>query len=158
MNETITQAKAELDSDVASLIKRLDATPEDKLNWSPSETSRTPLQLVAHCAMALPGMQGMFEGKPFPFASMEELDKVLREDEKRFTTKEETVAFLASMCDEYKAWLDTLTEEQLNSMFTSPWMTLPMSVAITMPINHIKGHTAQLDYLQTIYGDHNWSM
>jgi hypothetical protein len=33
-----------------------------------------------------------------------------------------------------------------------------MAMAITFPADHMRGHTAQIDYLQTIWGDHDWHM
>ena len=33
-----------------------------------------------------------------------------------------------------------------------------MSVGITFPAYHTHGHVAQMDYIQTIYGDQDWHM
>ena len=31
-----------------------------------------------------------------------------------------------------------------------------MSVAITLPADHMRGHIAQIEYIQTIWGDYDW--
>ena len=44
MNEVIEEAKAEYLQAKERLIKALATTPDDRINWSPSPTSRTPIR------------------------------------------------------------------------------------------------------------------
>ena len=37
-------------------------------------------------------------------------------------------------------------------------MTVPMSAGVTFAAYHTHGHVAQMDYIQTIYGDQDWHM
>lgn len=158
MNEVICETKAEFLRAKDRLVRALATTPDDKINWSPSPTARTPLQVVAHAAMAVPGIQGMLVGKPFPFTDLTEADAAFRSYEKEITTREQALAMLEENSTAYLAWLDTVTPEQLASTWPNPVRPMPMSVAITLAADHMRGHTTQIDYIQTIYGDHDWHM
>jgi hypothetical protein len=57
----------------------------------------------------------------------------------------------------YLAWLDTLTPAQFAATLQLPFgPPVPMAVGITFPAHHLTGHVAQMDYIQTIFGDHDW--
>ena len=154
----VADAKAEFLRAKDRLVKDLATTPDDKINWSPSSTCRTPLHLVAHAAMSIPGMQGMLEGKPFPFSGPEELDTFSRNKEKEFTTREQVLDLLETNSDGYLAFLDSLTPEQLASNWEMPFGSFPMTSAITFIADHLRCHAGQLEYVQTIYGDLDWHM
>lgn len=62
MNNVIEAAKAEITRANHRIIKCLEKTPDDKLNWSPSPTARTPIQLVAHAAFGVNGLMGIVKG------------------------------------------------------------------------------------------------
>jgi hypothetical protein len=158
MEDIISQTKAEFIRAKERMAHVLAATPDDRINWSPSSTARTPLQQVAHGALAIAGIQGMMAGKPFPYASIAEADAAWRCDEKEFTTREQVLALLEKNSAEYLAWLDTLTPEQLASTLQTGFGSFPMAAAITFAADHLRGHTAQIDYIQSIYGDLDWHM
>jgi hypothetical protein len=158
MEDIISQAKAELNRAKDRIAHVLAKTPDDKINWSPSPTARTPLQIVGHAAASNLWIRDMMAGKPFPFASLAEADAAGRTGEKQFTTREQVSGLLEQTTADYFAWLDTLTPEQIGGMVTLPFGAMPMAVAITIPADHIRGHAAQLDYVQTCYGDHDWHM
>jgi hypothetical protein len=153
MEGVVNAAKAELANAKKRMEKVLAATPDDKINWSPGPNARTPVQVVAHAALSVTGIQGMLEGKPFPWANIEEADRAWRVDEAKFTSREQVVELLNKNVDTYFAWLDSLSAEQLASEVRAPMGTFPLSTAITFPAFHLSTHTAQLDYIQTILGD-----
>ena len=159
MQNTLDQTKAEFLRAKERLTHALATTPDDRINWSPSPTARTPIQLVAHCARSISGIQGMLTGDPFPYAGIAEFDAALRTAEREFTTREQVLGLLEQTGAEYLAWLDTLTPEQFASTVQTPFgMTVPMAVGITFAAYHTLGHIAQMDYIQTIYGDQDWHM
>lgn len=142
------------DNNRGLLWKTLPARPKRN-----SSTSRTPIQLVAHSALAVTGIQGVLAGKPFPYANGAELDTASRIAEKEFTTREQALGLLEQTSGEYLAWLDALTPERLASAVDFPFApAVPMAVGITFPAYHTSGHVAQMDYIQTIYGDYDWHM
>lgn len=156
--QTINAAKGEFNRAKDRLLKNLATTPDDKLNWSPSPTSRTPIQQIAHSAMAVSGIKGMFNGEPIPFDNIAEVDAGWRQAEKQFKTREEVTSLLNKNCDEYCTWLDSMPASKLNSTFTAPFGEFPMSEAITWPADHLRNHAGQMEYIQTIYGDMDWHM
>lgn len=157
MEDIISQTKAELVRTKEQMAHALATTPDDRINWSPSPTARTPVQQVAHGANALPGIQGMLTGKPFPYKSVAEFDAALRAGDREFTGREQVLALLDKNTTEYLAWLDTLTPEQLTSTIQPPFgPSVPMAVAVTFAAYHLRSHIAQIDYIQTIYGDQDW--
>jgi hypothetical protein len=56
--------------------------------------------------------------------------------------------------DEVVTALDTLTPEEVDMRLDSSlgW-TMPMTFLMTLPGTHAMSHTAQIDYLQTCWGD-----
>ena len=158
MQDVINQAKAEFTRAKDRVAHALATTPDDKINWSPSATARTPVQIVAHAAFGTSGIHGMFEGKAFPFSGPQEMDSASRTMEKEYTSREQASAYLDKTSNDYLAWLDGLSAEQIASNWDSPFGTFPMAAAITFPADHLRGHGAQLEYIQTIYGDHDWHM
>ena len=159
MEDIISQTKAEFVRAKERMAHALATTPDDRINWSPSPTARTPIQEVAHGAGAISGILGMLNGKPFPYSSVAEFDTALRAAEGEFTTREQVLSLLEQNSADYLAWLDALTPERLASTVQSPFGPTPsMAVAITFPTYHLQNHIAQMDYIQTIYGDHDWHM
>lgn len=156
MNDLISQVKTEFTNASERLKSCLISTPEDKINWAPSETARSPLQLVACGAMGTAGMKNTLSGEPFPFSSMQEMDATNRANEKKIKTKEEALKLLNDTSTEYLNWLDTLTPEKLNTVAKMPMGDVPMKVAISYPAGHLHCRACQLDYIQTIYGDLTW--
>ena len=159
MEDVISQTKAELIRAKERMMHALATTPDDKIQWSPSPTARTPVQLVGHAAGGISGIQNMLVGKPFPYPSIAEFDTAMRTAEQEFTTREQALDRLEQTSAQYLAWLDTLTPEQCASTVHLPFGgPVPMATAITFAAYHLSSHVAQMDYIQTIYGDHDWHM
>lgn len=156
---TITEAAiAEFNRAVDRLKKGLETTPDDRINWSPSESARTPIDVVAHCAMSINGIQGWLEGKPFPYKDLPDLDRHSREEEAKFTSRDAVLNVLEENGKNYTNWMCGLSEEQLGGQFETGFGVFPMSDAITFVADHLRGHAAQLEYIQTIYGDRGFHM
>ncbi len=158
MKETVEAAKAEFTRAKDRLARALETTPDDKINWSPSETARTPIAQVAHGAMSIKGMQGWLAGEPFPFKDMAELDAYCREQEAGFSTREQVNELLETNSQGYLDYLDAMTPEHFNSNLETGMGSFPMASAITFPADHLRAHASQIDYIQTIYGDRDMHM
>jgi|GEM_PF-1903920 len=158
MQETKEAIKAEFNRAKGRVIAVLAATPDDKVNWSPSPDSRTPLEIACHVAMSIDGMQGWLDGKPFPFTSMKELDDYSRAEEKKYPTREAVLELLEKNSASYLAFVDAMPDERVASIFESMMGNFPMAVALTFPADHTRGHTCQMEYVQTIYGDRDMHM
>jgi hypothetical protein len=155
---TIEQTKQEFLRAKDRVVRLLKTTPDDRINWSPSPTARTPVQIVAHVAEAIKNIHGMLDGRPFPITNTEEADKYFREMEKRFNSREQVLACLEDNCANYVAWLDALPPERLDAQFEMPFGmgNAPVSSGLGFPTMHTQSHIPQLEYIQTIYGDRDW--
>jgi len=105
----------------------LATTPDDRINWSPSPTARTPVQQVAHAAAAVAHLTATLDGRRFAVPTPAEADLEFRAWERQFTTRDEVLSLLARNGDAF-------------------------------PALHTRVHAAQIDYIQTIYGDHDWHL
>ncbi len=158
MEDTISQAKAEFVRAKERLALTLAATPDDRIHWSPSPTARTLLQQVGHAAKTTLIIRDLLTGQPLRFASISEAAAAAREADKAFTSRQQVLDLLDQTSAEYLAWLDTLSPEQIGSTVSMPFGQTPMAAGITLPADHLRNHAAQMDYMQTIYGDHVWHM
>ena len=154
--EVVEAAKAEFARSIDRMKKCLETTPDDKLNWAPAPSARTPLQQVAHSAYAITGIMGMFKGETMDMSDLPKLDAKWREEEKELSTRELALAKLEENASTYNAFLDSLTPEQVSSTFKAPFGEFPMESAITWIADHVRSHCSQIDYIQTCYGDLDW--
>ena len=156
MSNTVEEAKAEFTRAKDRLAKALNTTADDKANWSPCPAARTPVEVVAHAASSTVGIQGMLEGKSVDGMNPVDMDRMSREAEKEFKSKDQALAHLETTSTGYISFLDSLTPEQIASTVDTPFGSFPMAFAITFPADHIRSHAAQIDYIQTAYGDREW--
>ena len=131
----------------------LSFTPDDKLSFSPSPTAKSTLALAAHVAITNKGFAYMLQGKPSKFTSLKSLLAWLDEEEKKITSREVVLSLLA---DSEKLLLETvesLSEDGLETIVQGA--SGPRSIRDTLAMigPHIRMHAAQIDYLQTIWGD-----
>lgn len=160
MQATIDQAKANFTRAHEAMRHALETVPDDRINWAPSPTSRTALHQVAHAAAAVKSIHEMLEGRPFPVPTPDEADKGFREWERQFTTREQVLEILDKHAADYLVWLDALTPDRLDTLVTLPFSLgqAPIGAVLSAEVDHMNWHTAQIQYMQTIYGDHDWHM
>ena len=160
MMDTIEQVKSGFLRAKDELVKTFAATPDDRINWSPSPSSRTPIQQVAHIGWSVKSINEMLEGHPYQANNTDEADRFFREWERQFNTREDVLALLDRNCADYVAWLEGLTPDSLELMVEAPFKLgfVPVKVGIAFPASQMQWHTAQLAYMQTIYGDHDWRL
>jgi len=157
-NPAIEDAKAEYVRAQQRLEKCLATTPDERIHWAPSSTARTPLQIVAHAALSVSGIQGMLDGQPFPWTSIDEADKEFRRLDKQYETREKALALLSENSESYLRWLDSLTSDQIESTVRMGPGEFPMTSAVTFAADHMRSHASQIDYIQTVYGDMDWHL
>jgi uncharacterized damage-inducible protein DinB len=156
--EIIEAAKGEFLRAKNRVVNALNTTPPDKRNWAPSKSARSVKDLVAHCASSIPFMIDFLNGVPFPFTNMVEMDDACLAQEREFESAEQAVELLEKNSDGYMEWLNALSLDQLNSVLNTPMGSFPMASAITFPADHLRGHAAQMEYIQTILGDREMHM
>jgi len=158
MSELIQDAKRDFEQSRGRMIGLLKDTPDDKLHWSPSPTARSPLALVAHAAMSIHHITEMLKGRPFGGTTTAIADKAFRQAEQEFTSRADVVALFEKNAAEYLAWIDALSEDALDDPITFPFGLGVGAVrhGLSAPARHTEAHIAQLEYVQTIYGDQDW--
>lgn len=157
MREVIDQAKAEFLQAKGGLLHALETTPDDRINWSPSETARSPLHIAAHAAIGGRAMLGNLKGDTFAIPTTEEAHRHFRATEMEYSSRDQVERLWESLVQDYFTWLDQLTPERLESMMALPFGlgSMPTSMGIAVMPMHINWHTAQIHYVQTIYGDYD---
>ena len=158
MSEVIQGAKQEFERSRDRMMGLLAETPDERLNWSPSPTARTPLAIVAHSAMSLHHVTEMLKGRPFGVPTTADAEKGFREAEREFTTRAQVQSLFEKNSEAYLAWIEALSEAGLNDPITFPFGLGQGQVrhGISAPARHTEAHIAQLEYIQTIYGDQDW--
>ncbi len=140
--------------------KNLNTTVDDKLRWAPSPTSRSPLAIAVHCALAVKGMTRSLSGtEPTPSGmTTAQMDDWLRQQEEAVTTRKEALALLREASDEHISWLKAITPEVLDGTADLGFGPMPTKVVIHIVAGHLHDHAAQIEYIQSIYGDREWRM
>lgn len=162
MPETLSKHTAEIEAIKADLTRSTDRllhvfsfVPDDKLNWSPSPTSRTAVHLVAHCALTNNSLAELIhssESDPFP----EDFFKVLFAKEKGYKDRDVVVQLLRTSLADALTALDNLKEGDLERMTSGPMGPMPVSFWASIFGRHLVTHIGQLEYLQTIWGDEDF--
>lgn len=154
----IEQVKQTFLQSKEGLLKSFRTTPDERVNWAPSPSSRTPAQLVAHSAVAIENIRTQLDGTPFPIKTTVEADESFRAWERDITTREQALDLLEKNSAKFLEWLDALTPEKMEYNAEMPFGLglYPVAASLNFPSDHMRYHIAQLDYLQTIYGDQEW--
>jgi len=156
--ELIANTKAGFERTKARLDRLFAATPDDRVAWAPSSTARSAAQVVAHAAWAVGNIHRMLMGTRFAEETTEEAERSFREQERDIKTREAAQSLFDSHAAAFLAWLDTMTPADLRKNCPLPFGMgeMPVSGALGFPAMHTDGHLAQLEYIQTIYGDSVW--
>jgi uncharacterized damage-inducible protein DinB len=154
----IETAKMDLTWTKTRMMELLAATPEDKLNFKPSPTGRSIIEIVAHAAHALENIAMQLGGTAFPIPNSNEANEVFKKHDAAFKTREAVRAYLQEKFDHYISVIERFTEEDLTRMAPLPFGLgeAPIGYYMTMGNAHTLGHVAQIEYVQTIYGDKDW--
>lgn len=158
MSDTIADTIGDLTYAKDQLIRALDNIPDDRINWSPAPTARTPIQIAAHSGFSLGYIADMFQGHPYPAPTMAQADEEFLALEKAFTTREETVAHIEANFQKHVDILNSIKPEDLERSTTLPFGmgAAPLGAIIGVGALHTRTHTAQIEYIQTILGDRTW--
>ena len=128
--------------------------PDDKLKWAPLDQGRTALDAFSEaaqtCQMVTKLVETKGEMKPSPqmFAQMKA--------ERANWTKDDALAAMNTNSAALYTAIGTLSEEELAMPVTMPMgggMTMPLGAWIMMAYRGFISRFAQINYIQTLYGD-----
>ncbi len=160
MNELTQKAKVNIEQAKGRLLRSFQHVPDDKLNWSPSATARTPLQIVAHCGFSSVFLGKWIAGELQLPSSPEEL-KAVREEanarEKSVKSREAAIQLVEENTAQLISLLEAIPAAELEMTREHRFFgTVKVADLLYIPALHLQSHAAQLDYIQTIWGDMEW--
>lgn len=160
MTNTIQQSRDSFTQARDQMLAFFANVPDDRLNWSPAATARTPVELVAHTACAVEKMNDMLDGRTFAEPNSATADVYFRGMESEFKSREEVTALLNKNSEAFLKWLDAMPAERLDEEVTLPFGMgkAPLSFVLPFMAEHVRWHAAQMEYLQTAYGDRDWHL
>lgn len=136
----------------AGLERTVATVPEGKLSWKPMDNGRSVLDLLGDAAQAPAMCSAMLNGTgqygPEVFRRMAE--------ERANWSREEALGHLKANTEALLEAVKALPEEKLDEPVTLPMgggMTLPQGAWILMAYRSAMSRTAQINYIQTLYGD-----
>ena len=136
-------------------LKTFSFVPDDKLNWTPSPTAKSAMQIAAHTSIYAGNFAKMIRDRKLPFGDeIPEFVARMNAAEEALTSRTEMERVFRKNTDEVIAALDTLTPEVMGATLdTSLGWSVPMTFLMNLPGMHALSHAAQIDYLQTCWGD-----
>lgn len=154
ISEMVAQAKQATLRAKSLLLKTFEYVPEDRLNWSPSADAKTPVQIVAHCAVSNTAFAGILrgEGPQLPSDPAEAI-AFIRNGGSDVTSRKVAIQMIEDSVDEVLNALDYVSPDRMDSIIDTPFGPLPYTLFITLSGEHMTGHMCQIAYIQTIWGD-----
>ena len=135
-------------------LKTFSFVPDDKLNWTPSPTAKPAIRIAAHTAIYAGNFAKMIRERQLPSGDIPEFVAIVEAAEKLLTSRTEMENLFRQNTDEVIAALDTLAPEAIcMSLDSGLGWSLPMTFLMQLPGIHALSHAAQIDYLQTCWGD-----
>ena len=136
-------------------LKVFSFVPDDKLHWTPVPTAKSAIRIAAHTAIYAGVFAKMIRDRKLPFG--DEIPEFVARNtaaEESLTSRTEMENLFRKNTEDVLAALDALTPEEIG-MTLDPGLgwTMPMTFLMKLPGVHAVGHTAQIDYLQTCWGD-----
>ncbi|MEO7714897.1 MAG: DinB family protein [Capsulimonas sp.] len=154
VTDSIALAVRRMGATKSQLLKTFAHVPDDKLQWSPTPTCRTPLQIVAHCAYVNGVVAGVLMGETdHARTSVEEGRRQTLEFEAMVMDREQALTLLEKSCADVLGAIATMTAERFVEPMESRFGPIPASFWMLLPSTHMSNHAAQIDYIQTAWGD-----
>lgn len=136
-------------------LRNFSHVPDDKLEWTPTPTSKSAIRIAAHTALYAGRFAQMIRDRRLP--APDNLSEWLAErdaEEVAITSREEMEKVFREGTAEVLAALDTLKPEELEmSLESGQGWSMPMKQLMGLPGWHATLHAGQIDYLQTCWDD-----
>ncbi len=152
MSKELIIAMIEMGRD--GLIRTAQAVPDDKLNWKPLDNGRAVLDLLSEAAWVPEIVTRLLESKGEWKPSYEYFKQGA--PERAAWTRDECLEKLRANTDAAIAAIRDVSEEELLQPMKMPIggeITLPLGIWVMMTYRTFMSRTAQINYIQTLYGD-----
>ena len=153
--DLIEASKQRAVSNMEFFLRNFSHVPDDKLEWTPTPTSKSAIRIAAHTALYAGRFAQMIRDRRLP--APDNLSEWLAErdaEEVAITSREEMEKVFREGTAEVLAALDTLKPEELEmSLESGQGWSMPMKQLMGLPGWHATLHAGQIDYLQTCWDD-----
>lgn len=152
MSEYTIMVANSLRETAKSLVRIVNSTRPDKIEWSPLNQGRTVLDQIQECAVICLLSQETFSKRIDPVIDWEQFGKM----KVQFPTIEKAIEALETNTEALAKVLEAFPEEHLQDIVHLPWgpgMTKTFAQFMMMPIQNMIYHYGQINYIQTLYGD-----
>lgn len=155
MDDLVTYFKKSTEEEMEYFLRLFATVPDDKLNWTPTPTSKSAIRIAAHTALYAGRFASMIKNRALPGSdNIVERKAKQAADEVAITTREEVESIFRKGTAEVLAALDTILPEEVGMSLDSGFgWSMPMVMLMGMPGSHVSSHTGQIDYLQTCWDD-----
>lgn len=134
--------------------RTLSFVPADKLTWKPSPTAKSALEIAAHIGVTLMSLSALFEKRGAKPITVQELLDQLKSEEAKYTTLDSVQALIQRGAERMTKALEAIPASAIeNESIDTPFGTRPLKRFIFVPESHTHEHAAQIDFLQTVWGD-----
>ncbi|MBX3097734.1 MAG: DinB family protein [Fimbriimonadaceae bacterium] len=155
MDQRIEISKLSAVDGMEYFLRNFGHVPDERLHWSPTPTSKSPIRVAAHTALYASRFAKMIRDRRLP--SPDQLDVWLADrnaEEEALTERHEMETTFRTGTAEVIEILDSLNPEDMEVIFdTGLGWSMPMTKMIALPGWHATLHGGQIDYLQTCWGD-----
>lgn len=150
-DQIVKQTQRALDS----VLRAVEALPEDRRDWKPAETSRSALNQLQEIAMAPKMFVPLVEEGTMPDFD----DHALQEQERTRTgidtfekCREASMDGTSVICQVISEFPDDRLEEEVTLPFAGG-MTMTMADVLGLHAWNLTYHLGQINYIQTMLGD-----
>ena len=155
MNPTIELSKLTATQGMDMFLRNFSHVPDDKLNWTPTPSSKSALRIAAHTAVTNANFAQMIHNRKLPMGDeVPDFIARTRAAEIAITSREEMERVFRENTQKVLEALDTLSTEDIELVLNSGqgW-TMPMTRLMSLPGWHATLHLGQIDFLQTCWDD-----
>ncbi len=151
----IESSKQDAVSGMNYFLRNFSHVPDDRLMWTPTPTSKSPIRIAAHTALYAGRFASMIRDRRLPAPDNLAVWLAAREaEEVAIISREEMVKIFREGTAEVLASLDTLMPEELEmSLESGQGWSMSMKQLMGLAGWHATLHAGQIDYLQTCWDD-----
>lgn len=143
------QAKM-IEGAAAGVVHWMGTTRQDKLDWCPSaepdSNTRSVVQVVQECVGANRRIASLLRGESEPAAQPEPS-----------SNQQELGEQLTQSAHELAQAVRSLDDSALDRIYQTPFGAKPGAAVIQMPVFNMVYHSGQINYIQRLYGDTEFS-
>jgi hypothetical protein len=155
MDSMIESSKKSAVDGMEMFLRNFSFVPDERLDWRPTFTAKSALQVAAHAALYAGRFARMIGDRSLPIIEDESVWLAqVEKEEAAVTSRTQMEAIFRSGTHEVLAALDGLTAEDVAlTLDSGQGWSMPMTFLMGLPGWHATLHTGQIDYLQTCWGD-----